>query len=689
MVAQHTPLAPVAPLRSPDRRGSDEVAIALERGAQALLAKQAEDGSWEGEVVWSAMLAAELVLACHLMGRAIDPVRKRRILLHFERTRSKTGLWGLSEWAEPSLFVTTLVYVASRLLGVPSDGPLLARAFDFIRAEDARTIPSWGKFWLAMMNLYGWDGVNPVSPAVWGMPRWLPIHPSRYYCHTRLIYLGMATLYGQRFTAPRTPIIDALRLELYPNGFEAVDFAAARTALREGDLYAPPSRVLWASYRALGWLERVSSPGRREARLRRLRERIRFELRTTSHTSISPVSGLLNILALHSVDPHDPDVELAFAKLEDWLHEDDVDGTRVAGARSSTWDTSFAVQALAEAAPRVDTGTALERADRFLQTQQMRDLFTGAGEAHQAARGFDRIDSDGGYCFAGVWHGWPVSDCTAEAILARLESPEGHATARDIDRAVRFILRTQNADGGFGSYEPRRTPFSLEWLNPAEMFGDSMTECSYVECAASCITALAAARQTLSDPRIVDLPIARAVEQLRRAQLPSGAWPGAWGVRLVYGTMFGIRGLVAGGVPKTDPQVRKACAMLLSHQRPDGSWGEAHVAGPSDRYRDAKDGQIVQTAWAMLGLLAADDPDTQAVDRAARFLAGAQLASGDWPKQEPAGVFFHTALLDYELYRSYFPVWALAQYETRRATRPVAHDDAQRVTQDVKQGATA
>jgi lanosterol synthase len=145
--------------------------------------------------------------------------------------------------------------------------------------------------------------------------------------------------------------------------------------------------------------------------------------------------------------------------------------------------------------------------------------------------------------------------------------------------------------------------------------------------------------------------------------------------------MFGIRGLVAGGAPSTDPQVRKACAMLKSHQRADGGWGEAHVAAPSDRYRDAKDGQVIQTAWAMLGLVAADDPDTQVLDRAARFLAGAQLASGEWPKQEPAGVFFHTALLDYELYKSYFPVWALAQYEARRAARSITPDDAQHVEQ--------
>jgi lanosterol synthase len=613
------------------------------------------------------MLASQFVLACHLMKRPIDTLRARRILLHFEKTRLPSGTWGLSEWSPPSLFVTTLVYVAARMLGAESTGPLLVRAIAFLRREDVVSIPSWGKFWLAMQNLYGWEGVNPVSPELWGMPRWLPVHPARYYCHTRLIYMGMATLYGQRLTAPLSPLTQAIRLELYPNGFEAVDFGRGRTALREGDLYAPPSPVLRASYRVLGWLERVTSEERRSRSLGVLRDRIRQELRTTNHTSISPVSGLLNILALHAVDPNDPDAQKAFAKMDDWFWEDDEAGARVTGARSGTWDSSFAVLALAAASPRAETEDALVRADRFLATQQ----FHGPLAESLDACAIDRIEPDGGYCFAGVWHGWPVSDCTAEAILARLESPFGNASKEEIEAAVRFILRTQNPDGGFGTYEATRAPFSLEWLNPAEMFGDSMTESSYVECTASCIAALAKARRHFHDPSVVDAAIGRAVRVLRAAQLPNGAWPGAWGVRLVYGTMFGVRGLIAGGVAKDDPQIRKACAWLKSHQSADGGWGEAHVATRSAHYEDADRSLVIQTAWALCALLSAADPERDAIDRAAQFLAAAQLPTGEWEQREPAGVFFHTALLDYTLYKLYFPVMALAQYQSyRERTEP-------------------
>jgi lanosterol synthase len=88
-----------------------------------------------------------------------------------------------------------------------------------------------------------------------------------------------------------------------------------------------------------------------------------------------------------------------------------------------------------------------------------------------------------------------------------------------------------------------------------------------------------------------------------------------------------------------------------------------------DRYHEHKESQVIQTAWALAALLLARDPDWDATERAAHFLAAKQREDGSWPKQDPAGVFFHTALLDYLAYRGYFPVWALALYETRRHER--------------------
>ena len=649
--------------------------LALARSAKRLLDLQSKDGSWEGEVAWCPMLVAQYVIACHIAGRPIDPERRRRILLHFERTRLADGAWGLHEFlSEPYLFVTSLVYVAARLLGVAPDDPLIARGLAFVRAQGGVVaVPSWGKFWLAMVGLYAWEGVSPVLPEAWSLPRWLLLHPSRLYCHTRLIYLGMAAIYAERVTAPRTALVDAMRDELYPQGYASVDFARARVTLRNEELVAPPGRALRTIQRFMIVADRLALPVPRRAAVSRLREHIRFELRATQFTSISPVSGLLNVIALHAADPDDADARRALAAVDSWFWEDDVRGARVAGARSATWDSGLAAQALAAADGHVPVGEALARADAYLASQQIKVSWPDGARFH-------RTDPRGGYCFSESAHGWPVSDCTAEALLGRLASPYGAPTEDDTALALEFILRCRNRDGGFSAYEPRRLGFSLEWMNPAEMFADSMTEFSFVECTASCLAAIVAARRAFpslasrSGLTGLDHTVAEGVKFMRNTQHRDGSWPGAWGVRLIYGTMFGIRGLAAAGVPPTDPALRKACAWLKGRQRPDGSWSERHrAASPAHDdprvYVEGDGGQVTQTAWALAALLTAGDPDWGAADRAARFLAAAQCPDGDWPTENPAGIFFRTALLDYALYKSYFPVWALAQYESRRKER--------------------
>jgi lanosterol synthase len=325
------------------------------------------------------------------------------------------------------------------------------------------------------------------------------------------------------------------------------------------------------------------------------------------------------------------------------------------------------LQALSHAAAFASAGAALARGVEFLRSQQIHQTPSGWRSAF-------RLDPRGGFCFAGAWHGWPVSDCTAEAMDA-LARAGGAAWDRGADlSALRFLLRCQNPDGGFGSYEARRTRVGLEWLNPAEMFGESMTEHSYVECTASCLIALVDFRRRNpqeAQPEVARA-IARAERRLRRLQQRDGSWRGVWGVQFVYGTLFGIRGLMAAGALPTDPAVRRACEWLLARQQADGGWGEDAAGCLSAEYVAHESSQVLHSAWALLALLEAEDPNDDAIARAANLLIESQCADGSWPREDPAGLFFRTALLDYELYRAYFPLWALARYEQRqrRETRP-------------------
>ena len=616
-------------------------------------------------MVWCPMLTAQYVLLHHILERPLEPARRRRVLRSFEHTRLEGGCWGLHEHSRPHLFVTALVYVAARLVGVEPEDPLVAPARRFLQEEGVLGIPSWGKFWLALLNLYEWRGLNPVLPELWSLPRWIAVHPSKWYCHTRLIYMAMAVVYAQRFQARLTPLTLAVRQELFPQGYANVDFPAGRKCLRDADLYARPTVWLRAAYGVARWVERFHGRRLRSRCAEAIVERIRWELRSSSHTSISPVSGFLNILALWLRDPEDPDCREALARLDGWIWEDEEHGTRVTGARSASWDTGFALQALATAPESDGSRDALLRGADYLRRQQIRSSFRGFREAF-------RVDPKGGWCFAGGWHGWPVSDCTAEAALGVIAAHREDASAAEVGDAVQFMLRGQNRDGGFGSYETRRSSIGLEWLNPAEMFGDSMTEHSYVECTGSCLAALAACRQRV--PQVTDREVARAISRadvwLRREQQRDGSWRGVWGVQFIYGTLFGIRGLVAAGARPDDPALRSACRWLLDRQRDDGGWGEHHSGCLTGRYVAHEESQVIQTAWALIALLEAADQDWAAISRGVRFLVESQEASGAWPKQDMVGVFFRTALLDYVLYRQYFPLHALGLYEQKRRRRP-------------------
>ena len=648
----------------PREPGTLDAGPALARASARLVGQQGDDGAWEGELVWCPMLTAQYVLVQHITERPIDSGRRRRVLRYFERTRFEGGTWGFHEHSEPHLFVTTLVYVAARLLGVERDDPLVEPARAFLREEGVTRIPRWGKFWLALLNLYGWQGVTPVLPELWALPRWVPLHPSNWYCHSRLVYMAMAATYPRRYRLPVTPLIESLREELYPGGFANVDFAASRNRLRDADLFVRPTVWLRGAYALMGLFERFHSKGLRDRCVATLIRHIKSELRGSSHASLSPINGLLNILALWLHDREGEDLRRALAEQRRWIWEDDALGTRLAVQRTATWDTGFALQALA-AMPRVtDVRNALRHGADYLRRHQLGPGCDGFSDAY-------RSDPKGGWCLGRAWQGWPVSDCTAEAVLGVIAGCGEATDDTMLAEAIRFILTCQNRDGGFGSYEARRGLVGLEWLNPSEIFADAMNERSYVECTASSLAALAACGERC--PRVTDgvvaKAIARGVAWLRRTQSSDGSWPGTWGVNFIYGTLFGIRGLVAGGARPGDPAMRVACAWLLGRQREDGGWGEHHSGCLSGRYVPHDESQVIQTAWALMALLEAGDPDWTAITRGVGFLLEAQTADGSWPRQDVAGVYARSGLLDYPLYRQYFPLHALGLYERRRRAR--------------------
>jgi lanosterol synthase len=206
----------------------------------------------------------------------------------------------------------------------------------------------------------------------------------------------------------------------------------------------------------------------------------------------------------------------------------------------------------------------------------------------------------------------------------------------------------------------------LERINPSEMFGQCMTEGSYIECTGSALTALCHFRTTyptVMRPRI-DRAVVRGVRFLRCQQRRDGSFAGFWGINFVYGTFHAVRGLRAAGVTPSDPALLRAAEWLVRHQRADGGWGEHFRGCLEGRYIEHPESQAVMTSWALLALLELVDPRSAAVERGVSWLRDRQASDGSWPRQAVNGVFFGTAMLDYRLYPAYFPTWALARHES-------------------------
>jgi len=224
--------------------GTDRTAIDAVRHAFAFAQSTlTADGHWAGDYGGPLFLMPGWVISCYVTGAMGSLTAEMRLEMKrylFNQVKAQGG-WGLHIEGKETMFGTALNYVVLRLLGVPADEPRMVQARAWVHSHGGATyIPAWGKFWLAVLNVYAWEGMNPLSPETWVLPYALPIHPGRYWCHCRQVYLPMSYIYGARIAAPATdPLVTALRQELYPEPYEAIDWPAARNKCAEPDNYCP------------------------------------------------------------------------------------------------------------------------------------------------------------------------------------------------------------------------------------------------------------------------------------------------------------------------------------------------------------------------------------------------------------------------------------------------------------------
>ncbi|CAM9278726.1 unnamed protein product [Lampetra planeri] len=634
---------------------------------------QTEDGHWSGDYGGPLFLLPGLLITCHIAHIRLAEMQKREMVRYLRSVQLPDGGWGLHVEDKSTVFGTALNYVAMRILGVDSDDADLVRARANLHAKGgAIGIPSWGKFWLAVLNVYSWDGMNTLFPEMWLLPRWFPAHPSSLWCHCRQVYLPMSYCYAVRLSASEDDsLVRSLRQELYVQDYASIDWPAQRNNVAPCDLYTPHSWLLDLAYGFLNVYERLHVTKLRKIAMEELYDHICADDRFTKSISVGPISKTINMLVRWHVDGPTSSAFLEHVeRIPDYLWIG-LDGMKMQGTNGSQlWDTTFAVQAFleAEAQDIPELEECLRHAHAFLELTQI-------PENPPDYQKYYRQMNKGGFPFSTRDCGWIVADCTAEGLKsvmllqeARPGLVQNPLPASRLFDAVNVLLSMRNADGGFATYETKRGGRLLELINPSEVFGDIMIDYTYVECTSAVMQALRHFQEAFPDHRHHEIQdtLEKGLEFCRDVQRRDGSWEGCWAVCFTYGTWFGLEAFACMGHRYHNggacAEVSCACTFLVSRQMSDGGWGEDFESCERRVYVQSERSQIHCTAWALLGLMAARYPHTNVIEKGIRVLIEKQLPNGDWPQENIAGVFNKTCAISYTSYRNVFPVWALGRF---------------------------
>lgn len=610
---------------------------------------QCEDGHWAGDYGGPMFLMPGLICVLYLTKTPFPAGRREAMTAYIRNHQQDDGGWGTHIECASTMFGTVLNYVALRLLGDAADEPHMLLAKEFIHHHGgALYAPSWAKFWLAAIGVYEWEGVNSVPVEMWFLPRWFIFHPGKLWCHCRMVYLPMGYVYCSRFKpdVSKDPVLQALRKELYPQNYDTIRWDDFRQTCAPIDEYSPLNPVMKVAQDALAIYERYyqnfnACKNLRKAGLDYCLDYIHAEDIQTNYIDIGPVNKALNMLAVWvggGCDNNNPDFKKHMARVDDylWVAED---GMKMQGYNGSQcWDTAFAIQAIAESGLAQHYPDCLRKAYSYFDRTQIKN-------DEENREYYFRHISKGGWPFSTAAHGWPISDCTAEGLKAVITLHRLHdkysllpgdklISKERLKEAVDVILSYQNFDGGWATYENNRGYGWYELLNPSEVFGDIMIDYSYVECTSACVTALKHFQHDIPDYRADEIKksMRRARNFLKSIQRSDGSWYGSWGNCFNYGTWFGVEGLIAAGEPIDSFSIRRAINFFLSKQNPNGGWGESYLACvnkayPADGAGTLGDGNsgVVQTAWALLGLLAGDCTNHEAMQKAKNFLMSKQV----------------------------------------------------------------
>lgn len=632
---------------------SPELKDAIKRGQDALLRSQNRDeGYWCADLFGDTTIDSDTIMLLNFLGRGAS-VKVRRLAGHLLNEQLADGGWPIYKNGPSEISATVKAYWALKFAGHKPDEPRMQAARRKIRELGGiHKVNTYTKFYLACFGQYDWRGVPTIPPELMLFPKWFYFNIYEMSAWTRSIVVPLSIVWSFAPNIPCPP--HAVLDELFPDSRRYVPLK---------EVVPPHGFFSWTNF-FLIWdsaLKALEGRGGHWIRVwaLRLAEDWMLERLQDSDGLGAIYPGVVNtIMAMKCLGYPDTDPRLVEQLQQlDRLEISSGDLSRWQPCRSPVWDTAISVIALAEAGLKRDH-PMLQKAAEWLISKEIK------------IRGDWAVTNPDGP--TGGWHFqfqnvfYPDVDDSAMVMLAlrhvHLCDEAAQAREKACRRGVDWILSMQAKSGGWAAFDKENTKVVLTKIPFADH--NAMIDPPTTDITARVIELLGYLGYDKSFA-----PIRRAVDFIKRDQEKDGSWFGRWGVNYIYGTWQALRGLRAVEEDMKQPYVRKAVDWLKSVQLPDGGWGETCATYHDPSLKGKGPATPSQTAWAIMGLMAAGVMD-DSVKRGAEWLIRNQKADGTWDESESTGTGFPKVYyLEYTMYRNYFPVQALGVYQKSLAAR--------------------
>lgn len=670
------------------------IQTAIHRTRDQLLSLQHPDGYWCAELQGDTILESEYILLLAFLGQG-QSQRAKEASAYMLDHQGPHGGWSMFPGGPLEVSGSVKAYLALKITGHDPNADYMVRARDAIlRAGGIEQVNSFTRYYLAMLNLIPYDLCPAVPPEMILLPLWAPFNIYEMSAWSRTIIIPLSLLWACQ---PKTALAPEFQInELYATPEKTLPRTIGGVN-HEGKV---AGWINWSKFfqRVDGLLKLVERMGLKPLRQRSLKLCEQWILQRLEKSDglgaiFPPIIWTIIGLRCLGYKDDSPVIQSQMAELEKLVIRD-VDANGVAKVRlqpclSPVWDTAIATIALRDAGvSRHDP--AIRNSLNWLLSKEVRqagdwklrnpDLEPGGWFFEFNNEFYPDVDDTCmvliafGRCLPeGLGREWTMElfddraakapdvpvvfsgrSATAERAIAEMEAAAPMVSA--LRRGVRWLKAMQSKDGGWGAFDADNTREVLTKVPFADH--NAMIDPSTADITARVLESFAG----LGIAPDSDIH-KRALNFIWKDQQPDFCWYGRWGVNYIYGTWQVIVGLVANGISASDPRIRRAVDWLMNHQQDCGGWGETACSYDDPSLRGTGVPTASQTAWALLGLIAAGEANSSMAQRGVDYLLNTQQPDGTWHETQFTGTGFPRVFyLKYHYYSLYFPLMALSRY---------------------------